>query len=216
MSNTTRVSYKSIGRKLLDDIKSVQADIQRVRNSSNLTNTNKTNILTKLERISKTVEETRVRFMKDSNALLAKGVSTANINKNVKPIVSSGFLTKKLQMNKTKIPKIMEMDAIMNKINAAQWKAAERIQNETNAKKIQQEKNNATKRETEQAKQRAKNAAAAKKAAMKRDATFNSMNTQLTQLKNRVGNNNRVVTTSDNTLNTLNARMAAARLKKTT
>lgn len=214
MSNTTRVSYKSIGRMLLDDIKSVQADIQRVRNSSNLTNTNKTNILTKLERISTTINKTRGRFMTDSNALLAKGVSTANINKNVKSIVSSGFLTKKLQMNKTKIPKIMEMDAIMNKIDAAQWKAAERIQNETNAKKIQQEKNNATKRETEQAKQRAKNAAAAKKAAMIRDATFNSMNTQLTQLKNRVGNNNRVVTTSDNTLNTLNARMAAAKLKK--
>lgn len=196
MSNTTRVSYKSIGRKLLDDIKSVQADIQRMRNSSNLTNTNKTNILTKLDRISRTVEETRERFMKDSNALLAKGVSTANINKNLKSIVSSGFLTKKLQMNKTKIPKIMDMDAIMNNINAAQRKVADA----NKARNNQRIKSDAD--------------AAARNAATKRNAAFRSMNTQLTQLKNKVGNNNRVVTTSDNTLKTLDARMAVAKLKK--
>ena len=219
MSNTTRTSYKSIGRGLLADIRSVQARVQRAKNNTNLSNNNKTSILTTLDSISNTIDDTREKFLNEANALLAKGVRTNNIsnsnlkksvtnnisnsnikksvtnnisNSNLKNNVSSPFITKKLQMNKTKIPKIMEMDAIMNKISGAQWKAAARIQKNSNRAKNEREK----------------------AVAKKRNATFSSINAKVAQLKNRVGNNNRVVSTDDKTLPTLNANMAAKQARQ--
>jgi len=152
------------------------------------------------------VDETRERFMKEANELLATGVSKNNMNvnnKNLASIVSHGLLTKKLQMNQTKIPKIMQMDAIMNKIRTARRKADQRIQTETN----EAIKKNALKKA-------ARNGAAARNAKTKRNATFSSISKQVAQLKNQVGNNNNsnvINISSPNTLNALNARIAKAK-----